>query len=537
MPRIKRKKPGPEALKDKAELPARASLDTKIQHSLNSNKKNTTMTAYRQGMTLLWRVAKKELKKAGVKPMGEYDPKNAHGGKMWGWPKEMRLTNAKVKNIMYRCISCGKLTIDQLKTVRKTFAYAWQLFRFKTEDQQEDENWPCMKKMFKMVDLKKLPGKIRTTLPERIPTVNELKTAFMKPWTPGHSFSFSKFCSAVPAAYDTFVWGCRSFEDHDRIKRSRNHVIRPSEGYISTEYVDGRCKTPSCPRAWSRYVVCLCPGGCHKSPSPFFKYTLDKNGNPTKGVEWFSTCPVACLEFMWSYDNANGRSYAKVLDGGKFGGRNEGDIPKLAIDWMVAQGVCPEDDRYSHNSGRKTLGRLCSKYQIEYKDSFQIHQDLHKTWKIYQPDVPPSNFKERNQSVCADTCCVALRTLAMNWGLGPKKKPPLSKTQRLLYHLLKDKDPKKAYEIRMGIDSDEDNPDIPPKVEVPVAPAAVVPRKRKRAVVKTEPNDLEFELRPPPPPKRAKRNKVVKKEGAKRKRKHKKEKYQFPSSNKYEWDQ
>ena len=113
----------------------------------------------------------------------------------------------------------------------------------------------------------------------------------------------------------------------------------------------------------------------------------------------------------------------------------------------------------------------------------------------------------------------------MNWGLGPKKKPPLSKTQRLLYHLLKDKDPKKAYEIRMGIDSDEDNPDIPPKVEVPVAPAAVVPHKRKRAVVKTEPKDPEFELRPSPPKRaKTKRRKVVKKEGAKKKRKRKKSK-------------
>ena len=527
MPKSSRKKRGPKALKDKAELPVRASLDTKIQHALNSKKENTTMMVYRHGMTLMWRVAKKELKAAGVKPMGKYNKKNAHGGKIWGWPGEMKLTNAKVKRIMFACITSQELTIDQLKNVRKTFAYAWQLYRFKTADQEADDNWPCMKRLFKAVDLKKLPGKIRTTLPDRVPTVGELKTAFMKPWTPGHAFSFSKFCQAVPAAYDTFVWGCRSVEDHKRIKRSRNHVIRPSEGYISTAYVDGRCKTPSCPRPWSRYVVCLCPGGRHKSPSPFFKYTLDKNGNPTKGVEWFSTCPVACLEFMWSYDGANGRSYPKALNGGKFGGQNEGDIPKLAVDWMVAQGVCPEDDRYSHNSGRKTLGRWCSKYQIEYKDSFQIHQDLHKTWKIYQPDVLPSNFKDRNQSVCADTCCAALRTLAMNWGLGPRKKPALDKTQRLLFHLLKDKDPKKANEIRMGIDSDEDNPDIPPKVEVPVAPAAVVPRKRKRPrpAVKTEPTDPEFELCPPPPKRaKTKRRKVVKKEGAKKKRKRKKSK-------------
>ena len=203
---------------------------------------------------------------------------------------------------------------------------------------------------------------------------------------------------------------------------------------------------------------------------------------------------------MWSYDDANGRSYSKA-SGKKFGKQNEKDIPKLAVDWMVAQGICSEEDRFSHNSGRKSLGRWCSKYQIEYKDSFQIHQDLRQTWKRYQPDVPASKFDDRDQCKCADTCCVALRTLAMNWNLGPKKKPALSKSERFMHAILKNMDPELAQKIRMGLDSDDD---IPPKVEVDTVPSAVVPtpRKRKRAVVKPEPVDPEFEVRPPPPKKR-----------------------------------
>ena len=520
MPKSKPKKRGPKAMKDKAKLPRRASMNAKIQHALNSKKRNTTMNVYRHGMTLMWRVAKKELRAGKIKKIGNYDPMNAHGGKIWGWPNEMNLTNAKVKRIMFACISCYKLTIDQLRTVRKSLAYAWQLYSHKTADQEEDDNWPCMRRLFTTIDYKKLPKKIRTTLPERVPTVDELKVAFTKPWTPAHPFCFSKFCQAVPAAYDTFIWGCRSFEDHQRIKRSRNHVIRPSEGYISTEYVDGRCKSPIVPRAWSRYVVCLCPGGCHKSPSPFFKSTLDKNGNPTKGIDWFCTCPVACLEFMWSYDDAVGRSYAKCQSKGRFGKQEEGDIPKLAVDWMIAQGVCTEEDRFSHNSGRKALARWCSKYHIEYKDSFQIHQDLHKTWKKrYQHDLLPSTFKDRDQSKSADTCCVALRALAMNWKLGPKKKPALTKEGRLLYHVLKKSDPSLADAIRYGLDSDEDNSDVPPKVEVdaPVAPSAIIPhKKRKRAVVKPEPEDPEFQLRPPPA-KRPKKSAKKKKQTPKKK--------------------
>ena len=503
MPKSNPKKRGPPALKDKAELPKRASVTTRIQHALNKKKNNGTMMIYRAGFKLMWKVAGKQMREAGVKKYRGFDPKNAHGGRIWGWPFEMNLTNAKVRKIMFAVINSYKLTIDQLKTVRKSFAYAWQLYKHKTDDQEEDDNWPCMRKIWKTRDDTKQKQKTYSTLPERVPTPGELQTAFTKPWTPDHPFSFTKFCQAVPAAYDTFIWGCRSNEDHKRIKESRRHVVRPSEGYLSSEYVGGRCKSPQHARPWSRYVVCLCPGGRHKSPSPFFKHTLDKNGTPKKGVDWHCTCPLACLEFMWSYDAAKGRCYSKAAKK-KFGKQNEADIPKLAVDWLVAQGICTEEDRFSHNSGRKSLARWCSKYQIEYKDSFQIHQDLHKTWKIYQPDVPPSKFDDREQSKCADTCCVALRTLAMNWKLGPKKKPALTKSERFMYALLKGSNPQLADQIRMGLDSDDD---IPPKVEVDTVPAAVVPRKRKRAVVKPEPHDPEFEVRPPPPKKRKRKKK------------------------------
>ena len=92
----------------------------------------------------------------------------------------------------------------------------------------------------------------------------------------------------------------------------------------------------------------------------------------------------------------------------------------------------------------------------------------------------------------------------MNWKLGPTKKPALTKSERFMYALLKGSNPQLADKIRMGLDSDDD---IPPKVEVDTVPAAVVPRKRKRAVVKPEPHDPEFEVRPPPPKKRKRKKK------------------------------
>ena len=96
-------------MKDTAVLPKYSSVNTRIQHALNKQKANTSMTVYRHGMTLMWKVAARKLRECRVKKMGTYDKKNAHGGKMWGWPKEMNLTNKMVQKIMFAVIQSRKL--------------------------------------------------------------------------------------------------------------------------------------------------------------------------------------------------------------------------------------------------------------------------------------------------------------------------------------------------------------------------------------------------------------------------------------------
>ena len=493
--------------KAKSELPKYASLNTRIQHRLNKNAANTSMSVYRMGWRYMWKVAAKTLRKCGVKKPGTFDPMNCHEGEMWGWPFEMNLTNASVRKIMFAVIESNKLNLDKLKIVRKTMANAWKMHTKKTQDQQEDKNWPCMARIWKTIDPSTLPGKTRRRSEMRIPTPKELERAFKKPWKPDHPWRLGRFVQGTVAAYDTFIWGCRSFEDHDRIKRSTKHVIKPKGGYISTEYKGGRCKTPGFPREWKKYTVCMCPSKKHKSPAPHFKDTINKkNGEPNSGVDWCTTCPIACLEYMWTYPDAKGRTYAKARKDGSFGKQNEGDIPKLAIQWLCLQGVCDKDDPYSHESGRKSLGKWCSKYNIEYRHSFQVHQDAPQTWKNnYQHDmVTDPGFKDRDQSKDPDTCMVALRTLTNNWRLGPRKGHNLTRRERFEYHRMKREDPVLAEKIKMGLPTDSESED-----EAPVAPSRITPakRKRKRSQVKEEPEDPEFMLRPPDPKrrKRAKR--------------------------------
>ena len=107
----KGKKKKPKAYKDQAVLPKRASLNTRIANKVNKKLSNDTHSSYRAGFRSMWGVAKKTMRKCGVKAPGTYDPKNCHKGEMWGWPFEMTLTNPKVKRIMFDVIDSNKLTL------------------------------------------------------------------------------------------------------------------------------------------------------------------------------------------------------------------------------------------------------------------------------------------------------------------------------------------------------------------------------------------------------------------------------------------
>ena len=116
-------------------------------------------------------------------------------------------------------------------------------------------------------------------------------------------------------------------------------------------------------------------------------------------------------------------------------------------------------------------------------------------------------FTDRDQSKDPDTCMVAVRSIAANWGLGPRFERKMSMRDTLDYHLLS----KIGYkDLADGIVSGRirtTNADLPPKVELPdpvkeeeeqkMQPTPK--RKRKRTVVKEESSDSDFAVRPPEP--------------------------------------
>ena len=130
-------------------------------------------------------------------------------------------------------------------------------------------------------------------------------------------------------------------------------------------------------------------------------------------------------------------------------------------------------------------------------------------------------FTDRDQSKDPETCMVAVRKLAMNWGVGIKVQLKMDRRETLNYYMFRKMGfAKLADDIMSGkIRHTGADDDLPPKVEIKregpsprrlkVEPSAIAPakRKRKRSVVKEEPYDSDFVERPPEP-KRKKRKKT-----------------------------
>ena len=445
----------------------------------------------RYGVSLMWKVVPHEMVAAKVPPMYSYDRHNSQGGVIWGWKSEVPLTDDRVKRIMFGCIKSGRLTFYQLDAVRKAFSYAYQLQTgTKGGPGRNDHcNYPCMHRVWKTIDRAKLPASNKRTKAEVIPTFNEMKSAFRRPWTRKHPWCFLKFICGMRYTYDTFVCGLRPNEDVKRVKKSTEHFLRPEAGYGSTAYVGGRCKNVELV-PWKLYTVCFCPGGVHVSPDKSDHLKLDNHGNPRVNFKWHSTCPLASFEYQEQFAAAKGHRYAKINSyGNGFQTVNESDPTAVAIQWLSTQGIGHPEVSFSHNSGRKTLARLLSHCEIDYPTGFEVHADRHSVWqKDYQPDcMDVAGFTRRTQHTDPDVCCAALRRIANKFGLGVYRAKKLTREGKLMAKALeKLGEGDYARKVRLGLDTEsesesEDDWDVPPLrpswLPKVVPPA---PRKKKR---------------------------------------------------------
>ena len=144
---MKRKR-GPQSWQANKRVYKRAGWEAKLREDLDKAKSKKAMESYRYGYTLMWNTAPEEMRKHGMRAIGSFDKRNGHNGHMYGWKRECNMTDNKAKRILRACYKKGVLSLDQMKTVRKSLAYAWQL---RGNDDGVHINWPSIARTWKVV--------------------------------------------------------------------------------------------------------------------------------------------------------------------------------------------------------------------------------------------------------------------------------------------------------------------------------------------------------------------------------------------------
>ena len=448
------------------------------------------MRVIRWGFKKMWQEVPSLMRKYNIGQVDSFDKLNAHGGKIWGWPKECHLTSTQAGKILLAMYRRRTLTFPALKAVRKSLAYAYEL----SDGTISKGNFKGVSKIWEVVLETECKPSGFSQRPERIPQPSELKDAFSSPWTPDHPWSLMEFVGGANAASDLFVFGLRSREDVRRVKESLTHEIDIRNGWQCTKFVGGRCKLSGSKknsRPWWIWRVCLCSGKKHVAVPEDFGEKIGNDGNPYPeylNFEWSNLCPLNQLQLMWQLQDTPSltgepRCYGKWL-GDRFGLSNHGDVAKFAINWLRVQlGLTTSFDT---NAGRKSLAGWCKALNIEYDDSFPIHGDTYDVWRENyenQAGGPrPSGHKSRSQPRNPRVACAGLRKIALYLGAGRKIKVGLTRRERFEYNLLKALGhKKKAEKIRLGLPSSSDesssSSDEPPKT-------SKRPRKRARVTKK-----------------------------------------------------
>ena len=397
------------------------------------------MKQLKYGFRLMWREVPGWMKKFKIGEVGSFDQWNGFKGKCWAWPSECKLSNHQAQTIFWRIFQKKTMTMTQMNVLSKALSFAFEL-----RGGAPGGNWPGVDEVREIVKVQHqlLAAPKGSVIPNLIPTPPEIKIAFTSEWTPENAMSLLPWSQGLVCAKDGFLDGLRPVEDIDRIKKSREVEVDWKNGWMRTGFQGGRaklCGDKKGTRPWGLWTGCHCAGGEHVGPPEDFWLYVDKEGNPKDGVEitWDTTCPLAALQLVWQTQGENKRRYAKwsTVTGRCMPTTNIADPVAFAIDWFVAQGVCPANRRYDHNSGRKCFARLARHCDLEFPAIFQVVGDLPSTWRDhYDPDLPVSAFTKREQSRDPSVCTVASRTFVLRL-LERKQRfvPRMSRAERLAY--------------------------------------------------------------------------------------------------------
>ena len=416
------KKKWNRAPRDKPECkePRRAGFRTGVAFDMNNIKKTQTLKKYRTGYNTAWGVpaAREHMVKCGFREPGTYDPNNQQGGAMFSLPRELptkRQFSDEDAGIILRRVFKSGATLSQCEAVRKMLSFAYQL------RMGLDGNWEACGIQWRSQDPGKYGEPTQSVLAKIIIEPSGLTTCFTTEWSPANGMAYLQWNVGLLVVHDWCVLGARSKSDLDKIKKSVDHVVVESEGWMCTRMVGGRAKLEARKgiRPWYAYRVCFCPDGKHKGLPAGWRAVIGSNHAPS----WCTTCPLTAFQVIReSLPQDDNRTYPNIKKDGTFAKTNAGKetIIPLGRKWINAQGGNPDDLRFDGNSGRKALGKWCDEFNVPYSWSFEIHGDLWCTWsKFYQNGLRKEPaFARRTQSREPVDCCRALRKFARAIGRG-----------------------------------------------------------------------------------------------------------------------
>ena len=425
--RKRERKPGPKSFQEKAVIPRNAGRKMRGVLRFNEFASAHAMQSYRTGYATMWKHAAEYMTKKKLPRPGKFKKNNHHAGKLWALPAECKLTETQAARILEICFDAG-LSEAALRQVKKSLSYAHFL-----RTGIVSRNWKEVKNTWATF-LGNFGEVVQPTMPEHVPTPEQLKHAFMRPWSEETGMPLTVWSVGLVAAWDWAVAGLRSKTDMDKVKTSTDHDVNGVQGYCSTGFVDGRsklCGRKRGSRAWRVWRVCLCDQGKHRNVPE--DVLIDKAGNPEEEVTWTTYCPVACVQLTLILKKSKPRVYPKWLKSGSYRSHNVKDPVELANQWFGVQ----QTDRaepFSTNSGRKSLARWLSRTKTIYEQGFQIHGDLFAVWsESYQPDCEnPTGFDRRTQSNSPDHCLEAYKKLRKLFGVKVPSQKPLNRQEKLM---------------------------------------------------------------------------------------------------------
>ena len=200
--------------------------------------------------------------------------------------------------------------------------------------------------------------KKRSLLPDSIPQPPDLKTGFLKPWSPTCGTPYARWVTGQLSAWCLFGNGARANVDMESLKNSETHCIDIKHGWASTAYKGGRNKLSGRKKGnvpWNTFFLCICPKSRHKPVSEKFAWSFDKSGNPTMEPDFCTECPLNSLELKRiRAGDRPFRLFSKWTKTPQTWASNHGDPAALAVEWLGVQGVTSERP-FNRNSGRKSL--------------------------------------------------------------------------------------------------------------------------------------------------------------------------------------